>query len=146
MYKFNLEALLKHRKYLEDLCQKECSEVEQKMIKETEQMEKIEMEQLQTQEKFIKAQEDMITSPEMIMYTNYFQKLKTDLLDQKKRVDRARLKLKKSRTELVEAMQKRKTLEHLKEKGLKAYREKIIKKEQDFLDEIAVNSFGRNKE
>jgi flagellar FliJ protein len=47
--------------------------------------------------------------------------------------------------ELIEAVKKRKMLEKLKEKGLSAYQEKLLRKEQAELNEAALNVYNRSQ-
>ena len=44
---------------------------------------------------------------------------------------------------LLEAMKKRQILEKLKDQGIDRYNQMMLKKEMDFIDEIAVNQFVR---
>jgi len=47
------------------------------------------------------------------------------------------------RSELIEAMKKRKTLDRLKEKEMKAFNYSEMKVEQDMMNEVAANQFIR---
>ena len=62
-----------------------------------------------------------------------------DIDDQRQRVLAAKKKFDQKRIALIEAMKKRKILEKLKTKGLKEYQQMMRKKEQDFMNEIAVH-------
>jgi flagellar export protein FliJ len=47
------------------------------------------------------------------------------------------------RDDLIEAVKKRKTIENLKEKGLATYSRKLLKLDQDFLDEVSICRFHK---
>jgi flagellar export protein FliJ len=49
------------------------------------------------------------------------------------------------RQDLIQAMKNRKTLEKLQEKGFQAHQQKMLKKERDFMDEVAGNQFNLSK-
>jgi len=49
----------------------------------------------------------------------------------------------KKQGELLNVMKKRQILEKLKDQGLDRYNQRLLKKEMDFIDEMAVNQFVR---
>jgi flagellar export protein FliJ len=71
------------------------------------------------------------------VYFSYIQRLAGELDSQMRRVALAKKQFNQKREELVEMMKKRKTLEKLKEKGYKAFEQKMLKTERDFMDEVA---------
>ncbi len=61
---------------------------------------------------------------------------------QQEKVKESEKKYAQKRDDLIEAVKKRKTIENLKEKGLAAFSRKMLKLDQDFLDEVADLSFS----
>jgi flagellar FliJ protein len=87
-------------------------------------------------------QKKHITISEIILYLSFIEQLSKNLEKQEERVLDAEKKVDTKREDLIEAMKKRKTVEKLKEKGLKAYRQDLLKKEMNFLNEVAINGFS----
>jgi flagellar export protein FliJ len=63
--------------------------------------------------------------------------------DQKRCVQAADKKVRQARNELIIIIKKRKTLEKLKEKGQRAYEQKLIQDERKLMDEIATTRHVR---
>ncbi|MFC1538583.1 flagellar export protein FliJ [Candidatus Latescibacterota bacterium] len=61
---------------------------------------------------------------------------------QEKVVDAAKEVTNKKHTELVEATKKKKVLDRLKERKLEDYNKKLLKEEQDFIDDISSQHFN----
>ncbi len=78
---------------------------------------------------------------EHILYANFLEGLARNLAVQQEKVKESENKYAKKRDDLIEAVKKRKTIENLKEKGLAAYSRKLLKLDQDFLDEVAICRF-----
>jgi flagellar biosynthesis chaperone FliJ len=53
--------------------------------------------------------------------------------------------LKKTREALLAAMQKRKTLDKLKDNGLRAYMENLSREEEKFINEMAISRFNNKQ-
>ena len=68
---------------------------------------------------------------------NYIQQLSKNIDEQTKRVQDANKKVDQMRKELILSTKKRKTLEKLKDKGLKVYQQKEMQNERKLMDEIA---------
>jgi flagellar FliJ protein len=143
MYKFNLESLLNHRKYTEEIRQKELAESKRLLSDERKKLRdyKIEKEKYWTQLQQKQKKGNPVS--EIRVYLDYIQRLSKDIEDQRQRVLAAKKKNDQMRMALIEAMKKRKILDKLKAKGIKEYRQMTRKKEQDFMNEIAVNQHNR---
>ena len=87
-------------------------------------------------------QEEGTTISDVFLYLPFIEQLSKDIEKQKKNVLELENDVEQKRLDLVEATKKKKTLEKLKEKGLKAYKEEITKNEQEFLNEVAVNRYN----
>ena len=145
MYKYNLESLLNHRIYIEETLQKELA-ISKRLLADaknklkTYQKEK-EKYGLQLQQK----QKEGHTVSEISLYVDYVKWLAKDIESQRKKVLEAKKKFGQKRNDLIEAMKKRKILEKLKAKGLEEYQKEMRKKEQDFMNEVAVNQYNHNR-
>ena len=88
-------------------------------------------------------QRESITVSENLLYFNFLVRLTSDLDKQRDIVLEVEKKFDRKRDDLIEAMKNRKMLEKLKDKHLKAHNHKLIKNEQDFLNEAVINMFNR---
>ena len=145
MYKYNLQALLEHRKFIEDMLQKELSVAKIELNEEKSKLDSIQRKERDVSSTLKEIKKGKITSQDIIMHHNYLVRLNEELIELKKRVISVERLCVKKRAKVVEAMKNRRTLEKLKEKGMQAYTDKLLKKEQEFVNEIAVNRFNRNR-
>ncbi len=143
MYTFKLETLLNHRKYEEDNLKREFALIRRNLETEkqfhTELLEK----EKQTAMELKRKQENGMQSAEVLTYHRYFERLSTEIEAQAGVVVKTENQLSGKRDELSKARKNREILEKLKEKGLKDYTDKMLKKEMDFINEIAVNRHYR---
>ena len=78
------------------------------------------------------------------LYNNFFNGSHLQKDRQKTIISEVDLRAKTKRTELVEASRKRRTMEILKERYLKNYKNKLAKLETEAMDEIASNHWSLN--
>ena len=135
MYQFNLEPLLNHRRYLEEVLQKELADLKIRLDAEKDKKRKT---VLQLQEK----QTDGRPASEIKLYVDYLEQLLKEVEAQRKKVMEAERLFSLKRQDLVAAMKKRKILDRLKAKGLQAYEQEQLKKERNFMDEVAGHQFN----
>jgi flagellar protein FliJ len=143
MYKFNLQPLLNHRKHIEENLDKELGQVKRAVNNEKRRLENIVKEKIKYREELHKKQGDGKKVNEIILCFNYLDKLSKDIDEQKRCLKDVEKKYNIIRSELIEAMKKRKTLEKLKEKEMKAFNYSEMKVEQDIMNEVAANRFIR---
>ena len=143
MYKFSLEPVLNQRKLIEENLQKELAVFKKSLAEEKRKLRTYK----RTKDKFLRKlqqkREESITISEMLLYVRFIERLSRDLEKQREKVLEVEKELDQKREALIEAMKNRKTLEKLKEKEWKTFRQQLTKKELDFLDEAAINRFHR---
>ncbi len=137
MYTFNLEPLLNHRRYQEEILQKELAESQKHLVEHEHLLRTIKSRRRKYSQELHQRQKKDGTVSELIMYFSYLERLSKEFDDQKRRVTLAKKQFDQKRMELIEAVKKRKTLEKLKEKGFHSYQQKLLKKEQVLMDEVA---------
>lgn len=143
MYKFNLEPVLNQRKYVEENLQKELAVLkkmladEKKMLAVFKKAEDDVLKELQQKKK------KSITVFDIQLYVKFIQRLSRDIEKQEERVLDLEKRFDEKREDLIEAMKKRKVMERLKEKRFKQHQQEVIKKEQSFVNEVAINMFNR---
>ena len=137
MYKFNLESLLNHRRYQEEILQKELALSKKYLAEEQHKLQSIKQKRRKYSHELHQRQKRDGTVSDLIMYFRYIRHLAADFDNQKRQVALAKKQFNQKREKLVEMMKKRKTLEKLKEKGFKAFQQKMLKTERDLMDEVA---------
>ena len=142
MYNFNLEPVLKNRKLVEENLQKELAVLKLLLVNERERLQTYK----ESRSKFLvelqRKQEQGTTISDVFLYLPFIEQLSKDIEKQNKTVSDLENDVEQKRQDLVEATKKKKTLEKLKDKVLKAFKQEMIKKEQEFLNEVAVNRFN----
>jgi len=143
MYKFTLQSLLNHRKHIEENLDRELGRIKRAVNNEKRKLENITKNKIKSTKELQKKQGDGKKVNEIILCFNYLDKLSKDIDKQKKCLKDVEKEYDIKRSELIEAMKKRKTLEQLKEKEIKAFNYSKMKVEQDIMNEVAGNRFIR---
>ena len=142
--RFRFETLLQVHKNRENLLQKELGDIlahkqtqqnRQDFFKSTRENEIKQVNQLMTQDSKIDT---------YILYNKFFEGNYLQNNRQQTIISEIDTRAKVKREELVEASRKRRTMEILKERDLKAYKEKLSKIETEAMDEVASNHWSLN--
>jgi flagellar FliJ protein len=142
-YEFKLEALRQYRHFKEEMLQKELAEMQRNRDQEIALLAEMVDKRTRSEQDMIEEQEKHTRGPRMAMYETYLKRLAEDIKNQRKKVEKAEALCSEKMSALLEAVQERKSIEKLKEKGLKAYMDNLNQNEQKFLNEIAINRFVR---
>ena len=143
MYQFNLEPLLNHRRYQEEILQKELADLKIRLESENEKLWALRDKKRKTVLQLQKKQTDGRPASEIKLYIDFVEQLSKEMVAQRQKVLSAERDFSRKRQELVAAMKKRKILDRLKEKGLQAYEQEQLKKERSMMDEVAAQRFGQ---
>ena len=143
MYRFNLEPVLNHRKLVEETLQKDLAILKISLIDENERLITYEESRVKLLEELQQIQKEGTTTSDILLYLPYIEQVSKDIERQKKKVLELEKKVEQNLKDLLEATKKKKALEKLKKKSFKAYNQRLIKNEQDFLNEVAVSHFNR---
>lgn len=141
MYQFNLEPLLNHRRYQEEVLQKELAGLKIRLTAEKEKLGVLRQKKRKTIQQLQKTQSAGRPASEIKLYVDFIERLSKETEAQSTKVLEAERKFNQKRQDLIAAMKKRKTLDRLKEKGLQVYEQKQLKKERNFMDEVAGHQF-----
>lgn len=144
MYQFNLEPLLKHQRFLEDQLQKELAEIRLQLDEENSKLEQMIQKEAKMTTQLKEKQSQPLSSDDLILYRHYFDRLREDVARQREITSETERCYRVKQEELIESVKKREMLEQLKEKGLSAYQEKLVRKEQADLNEAALSAYNRN--
>ena len=143
MVRFRLEKVLIHRRTQEGLAQQELAAAQQ-YEKELQQELTVAQERLALSEKeFEKHKQTGLTSQELILYQEYFRHQFELLMELEKRWEWTRQEVNDKRAELVAASKGKKLLEKLKEKRSEEFHRELLHRENNDLDEIAIQQFYR---
>jgi flagellar FliJ protein len=145
MHRFKLEALLNHRLHQEDICQKELAETERLLADEKGKLRRWKKEKRNNIQTLQIKQKEKINVSDIVLSVNYIQRLSEKIEVQKQCIREATRKVNQKRQELIIIVKKRKTLEKLKEKDLRAYQQKMMQNERKFMDEVASTRNARKR-
>ena len=145
MYRFNLESLLNYRRYQEEILQKELADFKNRLIQHEQTLHLLKQKWRKYSRDLHQRQQKGGTVSDLIMYFRYLDRLSLDIDRQKQQAVKARKQFDSKRRELLEIVKKRKTLEKLKEKGFLDYSHRMLKKEQNLMDEAAATRFKGNR-
>lgn len=146
MFRFSLQVALDVRSRQEKVKMKELAEalaVENSIINEINQIH-LNIQQADDDLNNVKKAK-ILSIDQMRFLSTYKDRMKVVLSKCHQRLIKAQKKVKEQQTELIEASKARKTLEILKEKELKRFKEKISRIQQKSMDEIAGNLFIRQQ-
>ena len=137
MYRFNLEPLLNHRRYQEEVLQKELAGAKIRLAAERDKLWILRQKKRKTVQQLQEKQTDGRPASEIKLFVDFVDQLSKETEIQKQNVLEAERNFSLKRRDLIAAMKKRKTLDRLKEKDLQAYEQEQFKKERSFMDEVA---------
>ena len=143
MYRFNLEPLLNHRRYQEEVLQKELAGLKIRLAAEKDKLWVLRQKKRKFVQQLQEKQIDGRPASEIKLYIDFVDQLSKEMIAQRQNVLEAERNFNLKRQDLIAAMKKRKTLDRLKEKGLQAYAREQIKKGRSFMDEVAAHQFNQ---
>lgn len=138
MFRFRLEAVLRHRRFIEEGLQRELSQRLARLQQEQERLR-----QIAAARSVAEKQMDTVfsrggTARESMLFSQYIQRLSREGEEQGSRIAGAEKAVTEKRREVVAAMKERKIMEKLKEKDRRAYEEDQRREEQKFVNDMAV--------
>lgn len=144
MYHFNLEALLQHRKFIEESKQKDFASIQFEFEQEKKHLQSLKKKQTDLATELRERQNQGLRPQEFFIYRTYTLRLYEEIETQQERVNEFEIKVNIARNHLLSAAKDRKTMETLKEKKKKEFMQRISKKEQTQINEAALIRFNRN--
>ena len=141
MYQFNLEPLLNHRRYQEEILQKDLAALKIRLVIEKEKLAVLRQKKRKTIQQLQRKQSDGRPASEIKLFVDFIGRLTNETEAQRQKVMEAERNFNRKRQDLIAAMKKRKTLERLKEKDMQFYEQKQLKKERNLMDEVAGHQF-----
>jgi flagellar FliJ protein len=142
MYRFNLEPLLNHRRYQEEILQRELAGLKKSLAAEKDKLRVLKKKMLECLQNLQQKQKKGTCASEIKLFFDFTEHISKQIQTQHRKVVEAEKRIYLKREELIAVMKKRKVLAKLKERGWQAYQQKLLKKERDFMDEVASRRFN----
>jgi len=143
MYTFNMQTVLDHRHFIEDNLKKELAEIRQQAMAALKLRESLIKKASDTAAALKLEQAAGASSDQVVAYHAYLNRLSDRIAMQTNVIGEIQERKSKKQAALLEAMKKRQILDKLKDQGFDRYNQMMLKKEMNFIDEIAVNQFVR---
>ncbi|MEE4111911.1 MAG: flagellar export protein FliJ [Desulfobacteraceae bacterium] len=143
MYRFNMQTVLDHRQFIEDKLKKDLAEIRQQVMAAQLQMKWLNRKEADTRTALKQEQAAGVSSHQVVAYQLYLKRLSERITRQAKVISEISQRESKKQEALLEAMKKRQILEKLKDQSLDRYHRMMLKKEMNFIDEMAINQFVR---
>ncbi len=143
MHRFNMQTVLDHRQFIEDQLKKELADIRQQVMAAHQEMKLLERKEVDTRTALKQAQAEGISSHQVVAYHAYLKRLSDRIARQVTVIREINERESKKQEEVLEAMKKRQILEKLKDQSLDRYHQMMLKKEMNFIDEMAINQFVR---
>ncbi len=146
MYRFSLEPVLKHRKLIEEELQKEMAATKRRLLSVQKKLLELEKTKSRCLRELQEKQAQGIRALDISLYSDFIGQVTIQITAQRKKVTGIEENLKKKRKRLIQAMKERKTVDQLKKNRLKIYERNEQRKEQKWVDEIALAGFQKSQQ
>jgi len=134
---FRFETLLKLRKNAENLEQREMAEIQNHLYARQNELQNLNASGTKNKEELQIRLQQSVSGRTLNLYDHYFQSMNLRSHLQEQIISETGEKVEAKRTELVEAMRKRRVLEILKDRDILKMKRKALKDEIALMDEIA---------
>lgn len=145
VYQFKLQTVLDHRQFLEDNLKKELVEIRQQRSAAENVLNQLKR---KAEETIVRLQEEQakgLSSDHVVGYHHYMHRLSDHTVAQRKVLAALDAQVARKQEAVLEAMKNRQILEKLKAQGFERYTQDMLRKEMNFIDEIAVNQYARKQ-
>lgn len=141
MFRFSLQRVLDYRRQLRERVENEMRRIHSQIEKERQELNarRLELEQ-QNEEMNSRGRSESFEVHELALINNYIKGIRVRMLRHEHAIVEHQDRLAQKRQELIEASQREKAMEKLKERERKSYLQKLARAENSFLDEIAIRS------
>ncbi len=146
MYRFSLEPVLRHRKIIEEELQKEMAVLKRRLISEQAALLDLEKTKSRCLRELQEKQVRGIRAPEISLYSDFIGRVTIQMESQQKKVLGLENTVHKKREKLVKAMKDRKMVDQLKKNRLMVFEKNERRKEQKWIDEVAVMRFQKSRQ
>jgi flagellar FliJ protein len=141
MYRFRYETLLNHRRHEEERLQKALAEKKNLLDTARDQVVRLRRSKRESARRLQKVQRESRRVADIALHLDHLAKLSRELDRRKAQLVAAQKAFNAKRTELLEAVRRRKMLEKLKEKDLRAHELELRRRETKFLDQVGARQY-----
>jgi flagellar protein FliJ len=145
MYVFKLQSVLDYRKNIEEKIHNDFSEKKRELEAEKLNLKSLVKERVDLIDELRKIHGRTVHAGDIARYVAYVEKIRDREKKQKEIIERIKDELELKRSELLEAVKKRKVMEKLKERHTDEYDSNMNALEQKNSDEMSVLKFGRRE-
>lgn len=145
-FQFRLETLLKFRKMQEEQALTKLAEATNRLQKEQELLSDLQNKLSSNLDLLNHEQVKQPTIETLKTYSNYIDKIKSEITTQIDLVAKAASYRQECLTILEAAIKQRKLVDNLRKKRLEQYKNELLQEEQKILDELGTQAFMRDKE
>ncbi len=142
---FSLEVLLNYRKNKEERLAKELAEIKNQINQKKAKIDMLEEEKKDILHTLRKNQRESNVIWDIVSLFHYMTILERRVKSAKEDLDAINIQYQIKHKQLIEAAKERKILEKLKERWQQLKQRSLFRKEQYFLDEVAINGFFRHQ-
>lgn len=143
MYTFNLQPVLDHRQFIEDTLKKELADIKQRVSMARQRLDGLKRKEMNTVGAMQREQHQGLASDQAAAYHAFLRRIAERIANQQAEVAKIQALEAEKQAELMAAMKNRQILERLRDKDFERHTQTLLKKEMNFIDEIAVNQFAR---
>ena len=141
-FRFKLQSLLSHRKFIEDTLHREFVYLGER-VSEAKQIEKhLQRKKIHLSEELKKNMQKPRPMSESSLYVTYLDCLTKQIGIQKRKIHQAEKEKYDKQVELLKAAKKRKMLERLKDTHAERYHHLYLKHEQDVTNEVGIQQYN----
>ena len=140
-YKFRLETVLRYRRILEDNRKRDLADALNALQNEQDAYSSIEQEISEQDKRAAAAKHGPVRARDLISHSNYARHLDRRQKNQAIKIKNAGIVVDGKRSELSEAMKKRKILDRLKEQGRENHERAAAKEEQSMVDDLTIQHY-----
>jgi len=142
-FAFNLETLLRHRRYLEEKERNELSRLHGLYQSEIDQRETLQQQYLAALGELARQRQGVLDHRELSWFYLYLDRLRLELERNAQRILGLEKKIQSQKTLLFEAQKKRKVIDALKTRRRKHHLAAADREEQKNIDELVITRFAR---
>ncbi|MEE8190828.1 MAG: flagellar export protein FliJ [Candidatus Scalindua sediminis] len=144
-YYFKLQPLLDKEQIYEDECVRGLRVIKDALQDEENKLGKLKNHEIKSQKELKKKKQCHITTAELKVYEDYFERLDNDIKNSKHLLKEITKKMEAVQNELLKIMKKRKALEKLKEIGKEEYINNLDLSLNKEMDDIAMTRFNNKQ-
>lgn len=145
MFIFKLQSVLDYRRNIEEKILNEFSEKKRELDAEQQKLKQLIKERIDIIDELRKMQNKSLHADDIGNRVSYIEQLRKNELVQRKAISQVEAQLEAKRSELLDAVKKRKVMEKLKERHTEEYESNVRAYEQRDSDEMSVLKYGRRE-